>query len=138
MRLPALTAFNLYRLTGSADDFRTATRALADRVEAEGHSGVLSYRFFADAQAAIGTAVVDYADTAAWIGHHDIAMGWPEMQAMHRVARLEEVTFLGDVAPEIRDWIAASGLTATLRTGFAVAAGFVRDAGGQGAWNDGL
>ena len=126
MTLPGVTTLNVYALKTTADDFVLAVRALADRVEAEGESGVLSYRFYVDEARGIGRAVVDYRDAAAWIGHHDISMVWPEMKALHVAAKLEDVTFLGPFAQEIRDWLAGSALTATLQTGFASVAGFAR------------
>lgn len=125
-QIPGLTALNVYRLVGPPEDFVAATRALAARVEAEGHPGVLGYRFFVDAGQGVGRAVVDYADADAWIGHHDLCMGWPEMRALHAAARLEQVTFLGPVPEAIRHWLARSTLTATLHQGFLSATGFVR------------
>jgi hypothetical protein len=122
----SLTVLNLYRLTGTQAGFRAAVSALAARVEAEGERGVLSYRFFVDVTAGAARAVVDYDTPAAWIGHHEIAMAWPEMKALHAAARLEECIFLGSVTPEIRAWIAGSGLTARVVDGFAPAAGFRR------------
>ncbi len=124
--LPGLTVLNLYALNAPAEAFTSAITALAARVQGQGHSGVLSYRFFVNPVAGVARAVVDYADTAAWIGHHDIAMGWPEMQALHGVAKLADVTFLGPFAAEVRDWLGRSTLTAQLHTGFDYAAGFQR------------
>jgi hypothetical protein len=36
--------------------------------------------------------VIDYKDPDAWMGHHDIAMSWPEMTALHAAATLAETT----------------------------------------------
>ena len=54
------------------------------------------------------------------------SMGWPEMKALHAVAGLESIIFLGEVSQDIRDWLAKSTLTATVHAGFASAAGFQR------------
>jgi hypothetical protein len=121
-----LTILNHYRLTDSDEAFLVAIKALVARVEAEGHSGVMSYRFFLQAGAGACQAVIDYAGPEAWIGHHEIAMAWPEMQALHKVAVLEDVTFLGPYTNEIRDWLSRSSLKATVRSGFEIAAGFRR------------
>jgi len=126
MTTPQLTVLNLYRLKASAKAFTDAITALAGRVEREGEQGVLSYRFWVNEADGTARAVIDYATSQAWIGHHDIAMGWPEMQALHTVAGLEEVTFLGSLTPEIRTWLVGSSLTAKVRDGFAPAAGFRR------------
>jgi hypothetical protein len=40
---------NLYAMKRTPADFVRAVDALAKRVEAEGHPGVLSYRFFVNA-----------------------------------------------------------------------------------------
>ena len=124
--VPTLTILNRYKLTGSADEFVSAISALARRVEAQGHGGILSYRFFVNADSGEAKAVIDYADPEAWIGHHDIAMEWPEMKALHAAATLTDVIFLGPLTPEIEAWIAGSTLKATIISGFAAAAGFSR------------
>jgi hypothetical protein len=126
MTTPQLTVLNLYRLKASAKAFTDAIAALASRVEREGEQGVLSYRFWVNEADGTARAAIDYAMPQAWIGHHDISMGWPEMKMLHAVAELEEVTFLGPLTPEIRAWLAGSSLTAKLRDGFAPAAGFRR------------
>lgn len=121
-----LTILNLYELKAPADDFARAIEALAKRVEAEGDPGVLSYRFFVNASDGTARGVVDYINPAAWIGHHDIAMGWPEMSALHAVASLSEVVFLGAMTGEIQAWVASSSLRARIRSGYAFAGGFRR------------
>lgn len=121
-----LTILNLYDLTTTAEAFCTAITALVDRVEQDGHQGVKRYRFFVDAAAGKARAVIDYDNPAAWIGHHDIAMDWPEMKALHAVATLEEITFLGANTPEIRQWIAGSELRARIVEGNRFVAGFER------------
>jgi hypothetical protein len=129
MALPGLTVLNHYRLLGPAGDFVAAISALSRRVEAEGHPGIRGYRFFvSDTGPGLGRAraVIDYVDAAAWIGHHDLAMGWPEMKALHLAARLEDVVFLGPVAPQIHAWLANASLTARLEEGYSLAAGFER------------
>ncbi|HEV7305974.1 hypothetical protein [Ensifer sp.] len=67
---------------------------MANRVAAEGDPGVLSYRFFVNGSEGSARGVIDYSSPAAWIGHHDTAMGWPEMTALHVVVVLSEVVFL--------------------------------------------
>lgn len=121
-----LTILNQYEIQTSAQEFVAAITQLAARVQTEGHRGVLSYRFFCAPHLMQAKAIIDYSGPSAWIGHHDIAMAWPEMKALHHAARLAEVTFLGEMTPEIGAWISASGLQAKLNTGFALAAGFVR------------
>jgi hypothetical protein len=121
-----LTILNVYRLTGSADAFREAIGRLADRVEREGHPGVRGYRFFVNDDDGVARAVIDYDGPDAWLGHHDIAMGWPEMAALHGVATLSEITFLGPLTPEIEAWIASSTLTARISGGYRFASGFQR------------
>lgn len=121
-----LTILNLYRLKADATAFVAAITALAARVEREGERGVLAYRFWVNAAEGTARAVIDYATPQAWIGHHDISMAWPEMKALHGVAALSEVVFLGPMTEEIRAWLAGSGLKAAIHTGFTSAAGFRR------------
>lgn len=126
MAEPKLTILNRYNLTATPEDFEHAIQSLASRVERQGHPGVLSYRFFVNAADMSARAVIDYSDANAWIGHHDIAMGWDEMKLLHSVAELAEVTFLGPLTPQIEKWIASSSLTAVIRHGNEYAAGFRR------------
>ena len=123
---PTLTILNQYVLKGSAAQFTVAISALTARVEHEGEHGVLSYRFFVNGPAQSAIAIIDYATPQAWIGHHDRSMAWQEMQALHRVATLAEVTFLGPLTDEIRLWLASSGLKAQVNSGYSLAAGFRR------------
>lgn len=126
MDAPRLTVLNLYRLKASAAAFTAAITALASRVEREGERGLLSYRFWVNEAERTARAVIDYATPQAWTGHHDISMDWPEMKALHAVAWLEDVTFLGPLTPEIRAWLAGSSLMAKVHDGFVPAAGFRR------------
>jgi hypothetical protein len=121
-----LTILNLYRLKRPSEEFEHAVNALAKRVEAEGHPGILSYRFYVNAPENTARAIIEYEGPDAWIGHHEISMGWPEMSAVHAAASLEEVTFFGPVTPEIRDWIESSTLTARIRSGNRFIGGFRR------------
>jgi hypothetical protein len=121
-----LTILNQYDIQTTPEAFLLAITKLAARVEAEGHSGVLGYRFFCAPNLMQARAVIDYADPAAWIGHHDISMNWPEMRAVHHAARLVEVTFLGEMTAEIQNWIDQSTLRARLNKGFDFVAGFHR------------
>jgi hypothetical protein len=124
MILPGLTILNLYRLTGTVEDFNAAIKRLAARVSDQGHPGVLSYRFFVNGAEKTARAVIDYEDSAAWIGHHDIAMAWPEMAGLHAVASLSEVTFLGPLTPDIQSWIDNSKLTARIHHGNSLSLAF--------------
>jgi hypothetical protein len=121
-----LIVLNLYTLKGTAEQFRAAIELLADRVLREGHPGIQSYLFYVNSDERSARAVIDYENAAAWIGHHEIAMAWPEMRGLHSVATLSEVTFLGQMTPEIKAWIDRSSLTAKLNTGNQFAAGFRR------------
>ncbi len=121
-----LTILNSYRLNAPPEHFARAIDVLARRVEAEGDPGVLSYRFFVHASEGTARGVIDYVNAAAWIGHHDIAMGWPEMSGLHSVASLTDIVFLGAMTSEIQTWIERSTLTARIRCGYAFAGGFQR------------
>lgn len=125
-----LTILNLYELKRTPEDFEIAIGALARRVEAEGHPGVLSYRFFLNTSERTARGVIDYKDSDAWIGHHDIAMRWPEMTALHAAATLAEVIFLGPLTSEVQAWIENSALTARVRSGNIFAGGFQKVSGG--------
>jgi hypothetical protein len=121
-----LIVHNDYDLIGSLSAFQSAIAALADRVRSEGEPGVLTYRFYANARDATARATIIYASPKAWIGHHDIAFGWPEMRGLHAVARLRQVTIHGDFTEEIRAWLARSGLTVPVTVYDTFAAGFQR------------
>ena len=124
-----LTILNHYELTGPAEDFREAISRLAARVEAEGHKGIRAYRFFVNEAEGCARAVIDYETPDAWLGHHEIAMDWPEMKAMHAVARLSDVTFLGPLTPDIRAYLEGASITARIHSGNSFVAGFRRNWG---------
>ncbi|MGQ0563794.1 MAG: hypothetical protein ACT4OK_01810 [Gemmobacter sp.] len=123
-----VTIVNRYALRAGAGQFVLAVTALARRVEAEGHPGVLAYRFYAAPDAEEGRAVVLYADPEAWVGHHDIAMGWPEMAALRAVADLVEIAVHGPLSGGMRRWMEISGMMPKVRHVGPVVAGFVRPA----------
>jgi hypothetical protein len=118
-----IVAVNRYAVTGPAIDFGRAAALLADRVRDQGHPGIISYRFFTAGPVAFGNVL--YADARAWLGHHATAMDWPEMAALRAAARLVDITLLGGVTPDIRDWLDRNGLAAILTVG-QMAGGFVR------------
>lgn len=120
-----LIAVNDYRLNLDAGLYLQAARDLATRVAQEGERGVISYRFFADAAGGQGRAVIRYTGPEAWMGHHHLSFGWPEMQALHRAATLERITLLGEVSAEIRAWIENAGMAGKV-TYFPQGAGFDR------------
>ncbi len=126
MTVPPLVIVNDYVLLAPVAAFNTAIGALAARVRDEGHPGVRSYLFYARAEDATARAIVHYEGPEAWIGHHDIAFGWPEMKALHAVARLAQVTFHGEMTAGIRDWMARAGLVVPVVEYPEFAAGFVR------------
>lgn len=121
-----LTILSQYDIQTTPEAFLLAIANLAARVKAEGHEGGLSYRFFSNPSQRQARAVIEYTGPSAWIGHHDISMNWPEMQALNNAARLVEITFLGEMTAEIQNWIDHSTLGARLNNGFDFAAGFHR------------
>jgi hypothetical protein len=125
-REDAITVVNLYRLTAGPAAFLAATAALARRVEADGHPGVLEYRFHCPPGAQEGRAVVRYRDAEAWVGHHDLAMGWPEMAALRASADLVEVALYGPFTPAMRAWCERMGLLHAVRPQGVPVAGFRR------------
>lgn len=117
-------AVNRYVLQ-DADAFDRAVAALVARVRSEGHPGVLAYRFYRPTVAE-GRAVVNYASPEAWVGHHEMIMGWPEMAALRAAGELAEVQLFGEVTAAMEAWIARMGLGEKVREMGAPVAEFVR------------
>ena len=115
---------NRYALR-DAKAFAAAVQALVARVQDRGHKGVRSYRFFCPTPAE-GRAVVIYDDPEAWVGHHDLIMGWPELAALRAVADLEEVLLFGPVTPAMQAWIDRMRLGPRVRLMGEPVAGFLR------------
>jgi hypothetical protein len=105
-----IAVVNRYRPLSGREPFLAAAHALAGRVEAEGHPGILSFRLYAPDGLEEARLVARYRDAEAWVGHHDLAMGWPEMAAFRAVAALERVELYGMVTGAMRDWIDRMGL----------------------------
>jgi hypothetical protein len=119
-----VVAVNCYSLH-DPEGFEAAVTALTERVRIEGHPGVLSYRFYRPDDTE-GRAVVRYRGPEAWVAHHDLVMGWPEMAALRGSAALREVALFGPVSPAMRDWIARMGIEDRVRLGGEPVAGFHR------------
>ena len=109
-------------LNHGADAFVAAISALARRTEAEGHPGVLSYRFYVNRSENTAGATIVYADADAWVGHHRMAYEWDEMPALQATVALTGLTIFGPINDEMRDL--AAGFTYTHYDEFA--AGFAR------------
>ena len=119
-----ITVVNRYVLRDRAG-FGAAVAALVARVRDQGHHGVLAYRFY-HAGPDEGRAVVRYSDPGAWVGHHDLIMGWPEMAALRASADLAKVELFGPISPAMQDWIDRMGLAAKVRHRGEPLAGFQR------------
>jgi hypothetical protein len=90
---------------------------------------VRSYHFFLTA-ATEGRAVVVYDGPEAWVVHHDIIMGWPEMSALRAAAELQEIDLNGPLTDAMQSWIDRMGLAAKVRYRGAALAGFHRPEAG--------
>ena len=113
-----------YNLVQSRDAFIAAIQALAKRTEAEGHPGVLGYKFFVNTKTETAGAVITYADANAWFAHHQIAYQWEEMPQLQATVKLQSLTLVGPLNEEVEAWIQKAGLSYTHYD--LLAAGFVR------------
>jgi hypothetical protein len=119
-----VTVVNRYALR-DAGAFEAAITALVARVRDQGHPGVLAYRFY-HAGPDQARAVVRYADPEAWVAHHDLIMGWPEMAAQRAAADLVEIELFGPMTAAMQDWITRMGLGHRVKHCGAPFAGFQR------------
>ena len=101
---------NEYDLTDTAEAFVDAISALAERTEREGHTGALGYQFFVNRDEGTAGAVIQYADAAACLAHHQIAYEWHEMPALQATVALKRLTLFGPLNDELRAWIGGTGL----------------------------
>ena len=113
-----------YNLVQSSDAFVAAIQALAKRTEAEGHPGVLGYKFFVNTSAETAGAVITYTDANAWFAHHQIAYQWEEMPKLQATVKLQSLALFGPLDEEVEAWIQKAGLSYTHYD--TLAAGFVR------------
>jgi quinol monooxygenase YgiN len=113
-----------YNLVQSRDAFIAAIQALAKRTEAEGHPGVLGYKFFANTNTETAGAVITYTDASAWLAHHQIAYQWEEMPQLQATVKLQSLALFGPLNEEVEAWIQKAGLPYTHYD--LLAAGFVR------------
>jgi quinol monooxygenase YgiN len=113
-----------YSLVQSRDAFVAAIQALARRTEAEGHPGVLGYRFYANTDTQTAGAVITYADASAWLAHHQIAYQWEEMPKLQATVKLQSLALFGPLSEEVENWIQKTGISYTHYD--LPAAGFVR------------
>ena len=119
-----IVVVNFYALR-DPDGFDRALKALVPRVRLQGHPGLKSYRFF-------GSGLKDrrlvaiYDGPSAWVGHHDLIMGWQEMVGLRAAARLARVDLYGPLTPPMRDWVETMGLGKKLHHQGEAIAGFRR------------
>ncbi len=113
-----------YELVDTPEAFVTAISALADRTEREGHPGVLGYQFYVNRDEQTAGAVIQYADAAAWIAHHQMAYQWDEMPALQATVSLKRLTLYGPLNDELQGWLDGAELSVVHFDEFA--AGFVR------------
>ena len=119
-----IVVVNFYALRdGTA--FDRALRVLVPRVRLQGHEGLKSYRFFG-AGPKERRLVAIYEGPEAWVGHHDLIMGWQEMVALRAAARLARVDLYGPISPPMQAWIDQMGLGTKLRHQGEAIAGFRR------------
>jgi hypothetical protein len=119
-----IVVVNFYVLR-DPEGFDRALRVLVPRVRLQGHEGLRSYRFFGSGPKERRLVAV-YEGPAAWVGHHERIMAWPEMVALRGAARLARVDLYGPLTPPMRDWIDQMGLTRKVRHQGEAIAGFRR------------
>jgi hypothetical protein len=121
---PEIVVVNFYALRDAAG-FDRALRALVPRVRLQGHEGLRSYRFFGSGPKERRLVAI-YEGPEAWVGHHDLIMGWQEMVALRAAARLARTDLYGPISPPMQAWIDQMGLGKKLRHQGEAIAGFRR------------
>ena len=119
-----IVVVNFYALR-DGEAFDRAVRALVPRVRLQGHEGLRSYRFFGSGPKERRLVAI-YAGPEAWVGHHDLIMGWPEMAAFRAVADLDEVLLFGPVTAAMQGWLDRMALGDRVRVMGPVLSGFAR------------
>ena len=126
-----ITNINEYELKASAAAFTEAISAIAARTQAEGHPGVLSYRFFVNGDAGTAGAVIVYSDPEAWIAHHEMIPSWEEMPAFQATVALRRAVLFGTLSESMETWLDKSGIRESADIELAIhgdlAAGFDRE-----------
>lgn len=108
-----IVVVNFYALR-DPDGFDRAVKALVPRVRLQGHPGLRSYRFFGSGPKERRLVAI-YEGPDAWVGHHDLIMGWTEMVALRAAARLARTDLYGPISPAMQVWIDEMGLGRKLR-----------------------
>ena len=119
-----IVVVNFYALR-DGEAFDRAVRALVPRVRLQGHEGLRSYRFFGSGPKERRLVAI-YQGPEAWVGHHDLIMGWQEMVALRAAARLARTDLYGPLTPPMQAWVDQMGLGKKLRHQGEAIAGFRR------------
>jgi hypothetical protein len=119
-----IVVVNFYTLR-DPDGFDRALKVLVPRVRLHGHKGLRSYRFFGSGPKERRLVAI-YERPEAWVGHHDLIMGWPEMVLLRAAARLARTDLYGPISPAMQVWIDQMGLGKKLRHQGEAIAGFRR------------
>lgn len=84
--------------------FDRAVRALVSRMKLQDPAGLRGYRFFGSGPR-MRRLVAIYETPDAWVRHHNLIVGWPEMVSFRAAARMRRVRLYGLATPEMEHWV---------------------------------
>ena len=119
-----VTLVEVLELTRPYEEFASAVRAAARRLEAEGIKELVTLQFYADSGSTEAGAILTFADRSQLMRHVEMISGWEEFERFFATVRPLDVRVYGKLSAEAEAWVGQFGVVT--KTFEAHVAGFVR------------
>ena len=127
MMLPAsehVTLVEVLELTRPYEEFASAVRAAARRLEAEGIKELVTLQFYTDPGSTEVGAILTFADRSQLMRHIEMISGWEEFERFFATVKPLDVRVYGKLSAEAEAWVGQFGVVT--KTFEDHVAGFVR------------
>jgi hypothetical protein len=127
MVLPAsehVTLVEVLELTRPFEEFASAVRAAARRLEAEGIKELVTLQFYTDPGSTEVGAILTFADRSQLMRHIEMISGWEEFERFFATVKPLDVRVYGKLSAEAEEWVGQFGVMS--KTFEEHVAGFVR------------
>ena len=119
-----VTLVEVMELTGTFEQFTTAIRAAAARLEAEGVEELVTFQFYAAPGSKEVGAILTFSDRTRIMEHIDMITKWEEFERFFATVRPIDVRVYGRLSTEAKQWVGQFGVLS--KTFEDHVAGFVR------------
>ena len=105
-----VTLVEVLELIRPFDEFASAIRAAARRLEAEGISALVSLQFYGGQGSTEVGAILTFADRNRIMEHIDMISGWEEFERFFGTVKPTDVRVYGRLGAEAEEWVRQFGV----------------------------